>query len=551
MAEAAIDVHYNKLLDWLLDRKKVPDTWMYRIRDLNKRKQDAIDQLPDIDALKDLKNSAPASIDYFKCARIREILTSEKKEENKAKGFFAAALASASAFARTDKVMQEWKEILKAYESEGLLLAEAAKKLVQNANFEIPYQAKVIKRSQDQIDELHKKEAEYRKAAVEADEHYEEMKKKYGITSSNITTDLKKSTDQLPQLLNDVGEKCMSSTIKAAVEYYQAYVAFVEGADDALASEEGKEVAGDKTVRVTPVLARVCEEGNTEMEMEAAADMVVAEGEGSGAALSIDWGDFVVEGGEGEVEAAAPSAGMTGFSMEMSVEGEEGGSEKKDESEDAGAALGGFGAFSAALAEAEAENGVEETANVNIDWGDFGVETKEEVEKVPSTMLENADIRTDFLNDCAELRSFLTARIHEMSGDEGMGAVMRMASAPQLLRDTPVERLQAQLDDINKVVSMLNAEDVQRLLLIRSSQRYVDNLVDSLLSMESQSSSLLARAEAAVAKRGELQERIGKANPILESLRKETKELKEKIEEEMSKILDGRQVRIMGEVAKM
>lgn len=50
-----------------------------------------------------------------------------------------------------------------------------------------------------------------------------------------------------------------------------------------------------------------------------------------------------------------------------------------------------------------------------------------------------------------QLRCFLHQRVEEMRNDEGVGAVMSMASAPQRLRDTSVETIQSYISAIDKV----------------------------------------------------------------------------------------------------
>lgn len=133
-----IDIHYHKLLEWLIDRKKVPPTWKKQLKPISLKLEEALKTIPETSEIhsfvKDKSNfirrvnlTKQIELNYFDCLRVMELLV-EKENEPTTKTMFGSY---------TSKRMQEWNEVIKLYEKDNTFLAEAAHILITLANYEV------------------------------------------------------------------------------------------------------------------------------------------------------------------------------------------------------------------------------------------------------------------------------------------------------------------------------------------------------------------------------------------------------------------------------
>lgn len=147
--------------------------------------------------------------------------------------------------------MKDWQEILRLYEKDNIYLAEAAQMLMRNVNYEVPSIKKQIQKLEQSItvnihihmiciitilfvyvmyvklnlQDLEKKEAEYKKSENIARSEYNTSCKQLGITGYNtFRRELMEKVKELPEIYQKIAEKTKS--LDKVVEFYSAFVEF-------------------------------------------------------------------------------------------------------------------------------------------------------------------------------------------------------------------------------------------------------------------------------------------------------------------------------------
>ncbi|CAL1265495.1 unnamed protein product [Larinioides sclopetarius] len=160
-----IDIHLNKLLDWLISRRICPRDWQKNIITARQNINNAIQDMPAVDEIANLLSGT--YINYFHCQRIVEIL---KETESSTKNIFGQY---------SSQRMKDWLEIVKLYEKDNIYLA--AQLLVRNIVYELPSLKKqMIKCKQTQEDSV-KKEGDYAKNEHAMRENYLSSCQQIGI----------------------------------------------------------------------------------------------------------------------------------------------------------------------------------------------------------------------------------------------------------------------------------------------------------------------------------------------------------------------------------
>lgn len=96
----AIDIHYQKLLESLIDRKIIPSKWQDQVRLTRKKIDETLSEMPDVAEITDLlrgkcneiisiyslTDSFSIDLHYFQCKRIMDLL--EQSHGGKTTNFF-------------------------------------------------------------------------------------------------------------------------------------------------------------------------------------------------------------------------------------------------------------------------------------------------------------------------------------------------------------------------------------------------------------------------------------------------------------------------------
>ncbi|WAR04148.1 CK5P3-like protein, partial [Mya arenaria] len=191
-----------------------------------------------------------------------------------------------------------------------------------------------------------------------------------------------------------------------------------------------------------------------------------------------------------------------------------------------------------------------------INWGDLddpaqpteesakdGVAVGEEA----LTILDNPRTRNLFLDDLMELEAFLVQRLAELHNAGNILATSNLQSAPTSIQvdDKLVETMAT---DVKNIISRLTSVQIQHLMLIRNSPRYVERVKDSLRQTLTLADKMVFYEKEMVSRRDEAINEERELQPRVQELVKKTKVLQKQMEGEISKKYKGRPVNIMGEI---
>jgi len=507
-----IDIHFNKLLDWLSNRRHTTQQCQAILTGIREKqitaKQHTHDEGFDTGQVKDLL-SIP-QLNYFQVKQLFELLKKTDAGKTNLIGQYAT------------QCMKDWAEILKLYEKDGTFLVESANGLVRNVSFEVPAIKKQITKCQETQKECSRKEKEYTSRAASLRKEYSKSCKEIGIQGEKIKTELAGLVKDLPQELRKFAES--SKSLNDAVDYYDRFTQFVLN----------NETASESNLRL---LKHLLSRGNTTTfewrtgrvpshveEQDISIDVSDEQDVGTGGPEDIDWG--VLDGGD---------AIDFGDSIDFDI---------GDITVESGGVLAADGV-------------VLENPDVDaIDWGDVGAEdvtqadgTTDASDKATGSdalsVIDNPETRNLFIDDLLELQSFLNQRANELT-HTSMDA-NHLSSAPgEIHLDHPkVMTLGTQVKDI---LDQLTSVHMQQLMLIRDSPRYVDRIRDSLRQKLKSADKMILNEKEMAGNRSRAEDEEKELIPQLDTLRTQTKVLKAQLEEEISKKYQPRKVNIIGEV---
>jgi len=287
-----IDIHYNKLLDWLIDRRHCNVNWatdavVVRGK-INVAVSLPLDDIPENERLTSLL--AIPHLNYFHVHEIVELLSVSEKEK---KNFLGQC---------TSPLLNAWNEVTKLYQKNGVFLAEAAQQLIRFVNYEIAALKKSVDKNQKMVKECQRKEAEYDQQVLQIADTYQSKCRRLGIEGTNVKLELLQQLDDLPRLYEDIAADCQQ--LHQVVDFYNAFLAFLQVEEDS---------------NFLPILRHILLKGNTTVfeyrtgaaPSRALAPEIALNGDVTDVPAEeedIDWGDLDLnEGGD----AVSSGAGET------------------------------------------------------------------------------------------------------------------------------------------------------------------------------------------------------------------------------------------------
>lgn len=498
-----IDIHYNKLLDWLQSRRHCTSSWQQPAVSIREKINNAIQDMPPVEEIRLLLEGS--YINYFHCQRIVELL--KQTDDGAKKNIFGQY---------SSQRLKDWLEIIKQYEKEGIYLAEAAQMLARSVNYEIPDLKRQLAKCQQLHQEYTRKEVDYAKMSEEFAEKFRADCRKMGIEGKNIKRELFSLAKCLPQTFEEIARE--SRNLIPAVDFYTGFVAFILNKTD-------------DDPNCLRMVRYIMEKGNTTVYelhngrpplkiLETPLDLEgLDENEEKEKEDEIDWGNIDVDTGlaEGNVSAGIV---LEEESIENEIDWE----------------------VVDPLASGIDIEVVKDDSSPEPDGPQNAAGTE------ALTVLDYIETRNAFVDELYELETFLRQRLLELSGTGN--AVISNAvfqSAPQAIQ-LDRENVTVLLNGVSALLGKLTASKMVDLLLIRSFPRYVDRLVENLVKLTSESEKMTSLSRLMVLKQEEVLGEQRRQEPMLKLMREKMKELQKQLEAEISVRYKNRRVNIMGDI---
>ncbi|XP_039294085.1 CDK5 regulatory subunit-associated protein 3-like [Nilaparvata lugens] len=349
-----IDIHTNKLYEWLLSRRHCSADWQKKAMVIREKINNAIQDMPSHPEITKLLSGT--YINKFHCDRIVALLRETEADTKNMFGRYGS------------QRMKDWLEIIGLYEQDGVYLAEAANQLIKNVKYEVPNFKKQIAKCNSLKEECDKKELDYNKHENSARHDLESFMKQLGVKSNNprkMKKELINRVAQLAEIYDKITKEVKN--LKKVVEYHSALLGHTNPNFDK-----------NSTVQI---IRYIIESGNTttyqylygEKPKQIIEPKLLIEDDDAGSVNGdgdgIDWGNEI---DYGEIDY--------GVSLE--------------------------------------ESGIEVECNIGIGGGDDKSSDSGVAEgKQALTLLDNPETRTEFINQLLELESFAKMRLLEMQSE--------------------------------------------------------------------------------------------------------------------------------------
>ena len=312
-----IDLHYDKLIDWLVDRKKVPNDWRKQLKTLHLKWKQVLSQraleenASEADKVKEkergkeaerasslldqlrgnLPDETSVSNGHFLLSQLKEKLVEEREkggdgdaggEAKKKKGgggggLFGQALASIGGIGGYSGLLGELDKIIRVYDKSDLHLVENAQFLAKATDYEIPSLSSKVQRLYTQVSDSEKREDEYLRSQQTCAKNFNSACKDWNVDTkevenkSGLEKKLRRNLSELPVQFDKCIREMRGGRVKESIAYYKAFVRFVQMQTGGGGGEVGE--ADTKTLDALEELLS----GEGEITLQSAYETLLAE----------------------------------------------------------------------------------------------------------------------------------------------------------------------------------------------------------------------------------------------------------------------------------
>ncbi|ONH95488.1 hypothetical protein PRUPE_7G073900 [Prunus persica] len=487
-----IDITFSRLGEWLVDRKRIPGDWRKRLAAARARISKEFASLPkDINPY--FRSLEVDGIGYLDAKQIYDILAKSAPE-------------SRNIFGRLSGAAGAWESIVRSFEKDYVYLGEAAQIMVQNVNYEIPYQKKQVQKIQQQLAELEHKEADIKRSAALSAAKYVEACQELGLQRPLVVlTNLKDLREHPPSLNVPIGSEVVDS-------------GNVQSSND--------------------------ETNNVKVDVDINADSL--DWDFSVDSSQIDWDIGTLEETEDTGNGLGPYEMVNASEILQSAPNE---AVKSDQIPEISVSEISWD-ISVETPQVDVIDDVN-FPNVVVDNQTSGLDTSTETTEIKEgrSQLLETEYRNKILDDLNEVKAFLNQRLVELKNEETLTLQHQVqAVAPFVLQQYAHDAIEAMLSDVSLAISLLTNRKTRDLIMILNSKRFLDRLVSSLEEKKHHEVKLKDGLKGIAAKRMELQNSLSSSWPKQEAALAKTRELKKLCESTLSSMFDGRPVNIIGEI---
>lgn len=513
-------VQLSKLSEWLLARRVIPDDYARLLAAIQARVSEALQENISDKVAQSLIDAHREDVHYFAALDIYEAISKSADGQSK------TLLGS-----HTHPGAAKWKAVVDAYRKKHLGWASAARVLNQNASYEIPALKKQAAACERQVSDCSSKQAEFSRQENNARIRHQELLVELGIAGFNPRQELRAYAKQeLPRLNSEV-LSLLREFAQELIAYYRAYADHAAGkpVSDAdflpilrLLSRPGELPRIEDLELEVPLLKDLREDAarkthaTTKTQATAAAPAPdVLEGVKTAPqdapAADINWDFEIVDSGD--------VASGIDWGFEVSTSGVE--------ENTSGAPDGGgidWGAISFDGLEMQAEE-AQDSSNSSDD-----------------ALLNDLQVRELLTREVFELVAFLSERSAELQSSGGDGEEY----GPRGIQKSRAE-VQKLLELVRQAEELLCGKQTQRLLLLGTSERYLDQVVKRIELAKLQCSKPVVRRAELDKVKADQAEEAKRARDEADKLRIVTKKIQSQLEAELSAHFKS-MVRIVGEI---